>query len=183
MPALPGSGRTFNFGEELSHIWQLFLPPVGMRHQFTYLPLWKTWFKGFFGRLGWLDYKFPYHFYVIALTVAIVFVVLALAELVRSRRALARRIGELLVYAVALAGVCVEVGVESYREMIQTGGLGQFEQARYLLPLLALYAAIAALASRVGGRRWAPIVGVVLVALAMGHDLASQMITISRYYT
>jgi hypothetical protein len=173
----------FNFREELSHIWQLFLPPIGMRHQFGYLPLWKTWFKGFFARLGWLDYKFPYHFYLGALVVCIAVAVLAVAELVRCRRAFSRRVLEFVVYALALAGVCVEIGVESYREMIQTAGAGQFEQARYLLPLLALYGAIAALAVRLGGRRWGPALGAVLVLLAIGHDLYAQALTISRYYT
>jgi hypothetical protein len=181
--ALPGTKVTFNFREELSHIWQLFLPPIGMRHQFTYLPLWKTWFKGFYGRLGWLDYKFPYHFYVGALVFSIAVVVLALGECVRRRRALARRILELAVYAIALIGLCVEIGVQSYRDWVQTGGFGQFEQARYMLPVLCLYAAIAALAVRFGGRRWGPAFGVLLVLAAVGHDLAAQMITIARYYT
>jgi hypothetical protein len=181
--ALPGATLRFNFREELSHIWQLFLPPIGMRHQFSYLPLWKTWFKGFFGRLGWLDYKFVYHFYVGALVVAIAVVVLALGECVRRWRSLARRMAEFAVYGVALVGLCVEIGVESYRLMIQTGGFGQFEQARYMLPLLCLYAAIAALAARVGGRRWGPALGVVLVLAAVGHDVAAQMITVARYYT
>jgi 4-amino-4-deoxy-L-arabinose transferase-like glycosyltransferase len=181
--ALPGAGLHFSTREELSHIWQLFLPAVGMRHQFTYLPLWKTWFKGFFGRFGWLDYKFPYHFYVLALIAACGIAALALIELWRSRGPLRRHAGELVVYALALVGVCVEIGVESYRETIQTGGFGQFEQARYLLPLLALYAAVAALAARSGRARWGPVLGVVLVTLAIGHDLASQMITVARYYT
>jgi 4-amino-4-deoxy-L-arabinose transferase-like glycosyltransferase len=179
----PGTPIKFNLRDELSHVWQLFLPPVGMHHQFPYLPLWKTWFKGFFGRLGWLDYKFPYHFYVGALLVSIVFLVLALTELVRRHRAFTRRAAEFGVYLLALGGVCIEVGIESYREMVQTGGLGQFEQARYLLPMLGLYAAIAALAARAGGRRWGPALGAILVIFAIGHDVAAQMITIARYYT
>jgi hypothetical protein len=175
------SPRTFTFREELSHIWQLFLPPLWLHHQFTYLPLWKTWFEGFFGRLGWLDYKFPYHFYVGLLVVVIIVLVLAVAELVRCRRAFVRRAGEFLVYGVALAGLCVEIGVQSYREFIQSGG--QFEQARYMLPVLGLYAAIVALAVRVGGRRWGPVVGAALVCLAIGHDIFAQVMTIGRYYT
>ena len=182
VPAAPGALRKFNFREELSHIWQLFLPPLGMRHQFVHLPLWETWFKGFVGRFGWLDYTFPWWFYEIALVVFVIVGVLAAGELVRRRRTLARRIGELVVYALALAGVCVEVGVQSYREMIQTAGVGHFEQARYLLPMLCLYGAIAALAVRFGGRRWGPAIGATLVVLALGHDLVAQAITISRYY-
>ncbi len=180
--AAPGAGTTFSSREELSHIWQLFLPPIGMRHQFSYLPLWKTWFKGFFGRFGWLDYKFPYRFYLGALVVSIAVILAAGAEIFRCRRAFARRFGEFAIYTLMVVGLCVEVGVQSYREMIQTAGIGQFEQARYLLPLIGLYAAIAALAVRFGGRRWGPALGALLVVLAIGHDLYAQLITISRFY-
>jgi hypothetical protein len=173
----------FNFREELSHIWQLYLPSIGMRHQFAYVPLWKTWFKGFFGRLGWLDYKFGYHFYLAALAVSLGTIALALAEIVRRHRAFLRRIFEFLAYLLALAGVCIAIGVQSYRLLIQSGGFAQFEQARYLLPTIALYGAIAALATRFGGRRWGPLVGAALVLLAIGHDISAQVITISRYYT
>ncbi len=174
------TGPRFSFGAELSHIWQLFLPPLGMHRQFTYLPLARTWFKGFIGRFGWLDYTFPEWFYRIALGVVLLVGVLALAELVRRRHTLTRRLGELAVYVLALLGLCVEIGVESYREAILNGGL--FEQARYLLPLLCLYAALAALASRAGGRRFGPAIGAALVMLAIGHDLFAQAITIARYY-
>jgi hypothetical protein len=74
----------------------------------------------------------------------------------------------------------VEIGVQSYRYLIANGGV--FEQARYLLPLLALYAAIVALAVRAGGRRFGPALAAALVVLAIGHDLFAQAITISRYY-
>ncbi len=67
--------------------------------------------------------------------------------------------------------------------MIQSGGSAQFEQARYLLPLIGLYGAIAALAVRFGGRRWGPVIGAVLVLLAIGHDISAQVITIARYYS
>jgi 4-amino-4-deoxy-L-arabinose transferase-like glycosyltransferase len=181
--AATGATRTFNFREELSHIWQLFLPPVGMRHQFSYLPLWKTWFKGFMGRFGWLDYTFPYQFYGYALAVSLVVIAMAIGEIVRRRAAFLRRIGEFAVYALVLVGVCVEVGVQSYRELISTGGADQFEQARYMLPMLCLYAAIVALAVRFGGRRWGPTIAVVLVVAAIGHDVMSQVVTVSRYYS
>jgi 4-amino-4-deoxy-L-arabinose transferase-like glycosyltransferase len=182
VPSAPGATLKYSFAQELSHIWQLFLPPVGMHHQFTYLPLWQTWFKGFIGKFGWLDYGFPWWFYKIALAAAVLVVLLAVGELVRRRRALTRRAGEFAVYALATAGVCIEVGVQSYREMIQTGGTGHFEQPRYVLPMLCLYGAIVALAVRFGGRRWGPAIAALVVVLALAHDLLSQAITISRYY-
>jgi 4-amino-4-deoxy-L-arabinose transferase-like glycosyltransferase len=181
VPAGNPSGAHFSFAAELSHIWQLFLPPLWMRHQFNYVPLERTWFKGFIGRFGWLDYTFPEWFYGLAFAVTLLVGALALVTLVRNRRALAGRRGELAVYVLALVGLCVEIGVESYREAILTGT--QFEQARYLLPLLGLYAAIVALATRAGGGRWGPVIGAALVMLALGHDLFAQAITIARYYS
>ncbi len=172
--------RPFNVNEEVSHVWQLFLPRLWMRPQFNYSPLWSTWFEGFVGRLGWLDYGFPAWFYRMAEVVSLSVCALAVAELVRRRDALRRRAGELGVYVVALCGLCAEIGIESYRYLVANGGV--FEQARYLLPLLCLYGAIVALAVRFLGPRWGPALGALLVVLAVGHDLFAQAITISRYY-
>jgi hypothetical protein len=61
------------------------------------------------------------------------------------------------------------------------GGSG-FEQARYLFPLLALYAAIVALAARGAGRRWGPAAGVLFVALAIAHTALAVLVTLTRYY-
>lgn len=175
------TGQHFSFGGELSHIWQLFLPPLpGMHRQFTYLPFAHTWLKGFVGRFGWLDYTFPGWGYNAAGGVMLLVCALAIVELVRRRGVLAGRLGELSVYVLALVGLCVEIGVESYREAILTGSV--FEQARYLLPLLGLYAAIITLAARAGGRRFGPAIGVAIVMVAIGHDLFAQAITIARYY-
>lgn len=182
LPAAPtGAGQVFSFREELTHIWQLFLPHLWQKPQFTYLPLWRTWFEGFFGRFGWLDYAFSDSVFHVILAVALGACSLALVVLVRGRVALGRHLAELAAYALGVAGVCIAIGAVSYRILISTGA--QFEQARYLLPLLGLYALIVALVSRVGGRRWGPVVAVVLVALALGHDIFSQLLTIERYYS
>jgi hypothetical protein len=179
----PTSAIHFSFREEVSHIWQLFVVPIGMHHQFGYVPLWDTWFKGFIGRLGWLDYLFPGWFYYAAAGVTFLVLGAAAGELVRRRRTLVKRLGELSVYVLALLGLCVEIGVQSYRLYVQTDGSGRFEQARYLLPVLCLYAAIVALAARFAGPRWGPAIAAGLVMLAIGHDLYAQLITIGRYYT
>lgn len=179
--SVPGlAGRRFSFNEEVSHVWQLFLPRLWMRPQFASWPVWSTWFIGFIGRFGWLDYGFPMWVYEAARVLGLLIGALAVAQLVRGHRALRRRLGELAVYVVAVVGLAGEIGVESYRYLIANGGI--FEQARYLLPLLCLYAAIVALAVRCGGRRWGPVLGALLVVLAIGHDLYAQAITISRYY-
>jgi hypothetical protein len=110
----------------------------------------------------------------------VLILVLAVAELVRRRRAVARRIDELAVYAVVVLGLFTEIGVQSYRAWVSNGDV--FEQPRYLLPLLALYAAVIALAVRFGGRRWGPVLAATVVVLAIGHDLYAQAITVARYY-
>jgi len=174
------TGHTFSLREEISHVWQLWLPRLWMRPQFTYSPLWETWFRGFVGRFGWLDYDFPGWVYQVARVITLTVVAFAFAELVRRRDALRRRAGELAVYVLAVAGLCAEIGIQSYRELVSTGGV--FEQPRYVLSLLPLYAALVALATRVGGRRLGPAIGAALVVLAIGHDLYAQAITIARYY-
>jgi 4-amino-4-deoxy-L-arabinose transferase-like glycosyltransferase len=180
--AVPGAaGRVFSHDEEISHVWQLFLPRISMNRQFDYSPLWETWFRGFVGRFGWLDYDFPAWVYQLARVLTLLICALAVAELTRRRRALARRLSELVVYVLAVLGLCIEIGVQSYRFLVANGGV--FEQARYLLPLLCLYSAIIALAVRFGGRRWGPALGGAVVVFAIGHDLYAQAITISRYYS
>jgi 4-amino-4-deoxy-L-arabinose transferase-like glycosyltransferase len=174
-------GRHFNFKQELSHIWQLFLPRLWLHPQFSYFPYWKTWFKGLVGRLGWLDYELPSWVFPVAAVLAGVVIVLAISELVRRRGSLRARMWELLVYLAAVAGLCMVIGVQSYRDYIQSGQV--FEQPRYLLPLLGLYAGVVALAVRFGGRRWGPMLAAGIVVIAIGHDLYAQMITVARYYT
>jgi 4-amino-4-deoxy-L-arabinose transferase-like glycosyltransferase len=175
-------GRVFSLREELSHVWQLYLPRLPFQNrQFGYFPPWRTWFEGLVGRFGWLDYGFPTWFYYLALPVVSAIALLAVAQLVRSRRTVRGRLGELVVYVVLAAGLLAEIGVQSYRFLVISGG--QFEQARYLLSLLGLYAAGVALAVRFGGRRWGPVIASALVVLAIGHDLYAQVLTIARYYT
>jgi len=57
-----------------------------------------------------------------------------------------------------------------------------FAQARYLFPLLGLYALAIVLVTRALPRRWAPVLGALLVMLAFAHNLFAQTLTISRYY-
>jgi 4-amino-4-deoxy-L-arabinose transferase-like glycosyltransferase len=180
--SVPGAlGRHFNQLEEISHIWQLYLPHLWQKAQFTYFPLWKTWFKGLIGRFGWLDYELPQWIYPVACVFTIAAIVLAVAMLVRRRETVRARFGELVVYALLIVGLCAEIGVQSYRTLVQVGS--QFEQARYALPLIGLYGGVAALAVRSLGRRWGPVLGVALVVLAIGHDLYAQAVTVARYYT
>jgi hypothetical protein len=100
--------------------------------------------------------------------------------LVRRRAGLRRRIPELLTYTAIVAGLLVSIGVLGLRYRRNTGF--EFEQARYLLPLLALYGAVVAAAALGAGRRFGRPAGALLVSLAAVHGLFAQLLVISRFY-
>ena len=168
--------------EQIAYIWQWYLPRLPfMNDQFdgSYYPLYENSFKGFIGRFGWNDYGFPLWVYETALGVVAAVLALVGAALWRARVALRGRVGELAVYAAAVLGLMVVIGLPGYSA--KEAGTG-FEQARYYLPLLPLYGALIALAVRGAGRRFGPSLAAVLVVLAMAHSLFAQLITLARYY-
>ena len=146
------------------------------------VPPYDVWFKGLVGRFGWLDYGFPDWVYPVAGR-----------RLDRRGRArplptcgsgatsLRGRAGELAVFAVMAAGLGAAIAVAAYQSVVNLGGEA-FLQARYLLPLLPLYALFPALAVGALGRRRAPVVAVVLVAGVLAHGLAAQVQTLMRFY-
>jgi 4-amino-4-deoxy-L-arabinose transferase-like glycosyltransferase len=177
----PG-GKTYNIPEQLSYAWQLYLPRLPfMQPQFgDGLPLDDLWFKGLVGRFGWLDYGFPEWVYDVAWGFAAVVAALGVAGLLRFRRAVLGRWAEAAVYLVAAAGLLAVIAFAGYRARVDTGE--PFEQARYLLPLLPLYAALVAIGVRALGRRWGPAAGALLVCAAAGHTLFSLLLTLGRFY-
>lgn len=168
-------------GAEISYIWQLFLPrlPTANIDFPQHSELWHEWFMGLVGRFGLLDTSFPFWVYLVAAPIAILLVLAALGDLARERHRLWAHADELVVYVAMIVGLCVEIGIESYRALA-FGGV--FQQPRYLLPGLCIYAAIVALATRLPGRRWGLAVGSAIVALALIHDVFSQLLVIGRYY-
>jgi 4-amino-4-deoxy-L-arabinose transferase-like glycosyltransferase len=176
------AGHPQTLGEELSYIWQLYLPRLPfLRDTFPGpFPLWDLWFRGFIGRFGWLDYDFPTWVNRLALWIYLPLLGLVGAALAAGRRRLRRRWAELASYTVMALGVLLVIGHAGYAAWA-SGGY-PFEQPRYLLPLLPLYGALLALAARGAGRRFGPAVGVLIVALAVAHGLFAQLLTLSRYY-
>ena len=185
-PGIKGPGDVANLpsgsiGDALSYGWQFYLPRLPfMTAQFNNYPVNEVWIKGFVGVFGWLDYGFPKYVYTWALWVFLAIAALVGRELFSMREALRSRIGELVTYAAILVGLLVLTNGSGYSARV--GGAGGFEQARYLLPLLALYGAIVALAARGAGRRWGPAAGVVLVSIAVAHSAVAMLITLTRYY-
>jgi 4-amino-4-deoxy-L-arabinose transferase-like glycosyltransferase len=172
--------------ERLSYIWQEFLPRLPfMQNAFDGFGLWDIWFRGFIGSFGWLDYQFAGWVYSLAGVVFMVVFGLGISgafQLLRGPgwKRMMWRTPLALVLVVMGVGLVIAIGWQGISYRKNTGY--QFEQARYLLPLLCLYGLLVALAARGAGRRWGPVVGGGLVVLAMAHGLFAELLTIARYY-
>jgi 4-amino-4-deoxy-L-arabinose transferase-like glycosyltransferase len=177
-----GSGQAQSLSGLLSYTWQLYLPRLpGMLDWFpAYFPLRELWLNGLVGRFGWLDYGFAGWVYTWALWVVVAVLIAAAVGVARARAALRRRTIELVAYVLMAAGLLFIIARSGYQARSADQPL--FEQARYLFPLLALYAAVVALAARAAGRRWGPALGALLVVGAAGHDIFAGLITLVRYY-
>lgn len=181
-PGVVADAGPFELNGLVAYLWQFYLPAAPWMTDLTAkLPVQSIWVDGMVvGRFGWTEVVFPPWVYDVGLGVALLLLGLAGVGLVRAREALRRRWPELATYAALMVGLLLVIHVAGYRWR-QTYGTG-FEQPRYLLVLIALYAGVLALAARAPGRRWGPAVGVAIVVLAMSHSVFSMLVTVARYY-
>jgi hypothetical protein len=100
--------------------------------------------------------------------------------LVQVRRRILSVLPIFVCFGVMALGLLGAIGYDGIRYRLGTGY--QFEQARYLFPLIVFYSLFLVLAARGVGRRWAPVLGAGIVVLAMAHGLFAETLTISRYY-
>jgi 4-amino-4-deoxy-L-arabinose transferase-like glycosyltransferase len=179
--SLPAGGAV-TLHQTFDYIWELYLPRLWFMHHayFSQYPLWSTWLNGSIGHFGWLDYTFPEWVYKYGRDLLYVLVALALLGLVRLRHGIREVLPIFACFAVMAIGLLGAIGYAGIRYRLSTGYA--FEQARYLFPLLPLYAVFIVLVARGVGRRWAPALGAALVVLAMAHGLFAETLTISRYY-
>ena len=89
-----------------------------------------------------------------------------------------RRVLELAVYTVISVGLLILVGGVSSR----APATEQYTEARYLLPLIVLFAAAIGLAIRACGRRWEAILGTLIVLAMIADNVFSQLLVIGRFY-
>lgn len=179
--AVDFEGRAGSLREQLSYLWQLYLPRLPFQVDLISGEALRTvWLNGLIGRFGWLDYGFDSWVYELGFWIAAALALLAATGIVRAAATVRARWLELAVYALAAGGLAAIIGRLGYQARI--GSPYPFEQARYLLPLLPLYAGGLVLAARAVGRRWAPTAGALIVILAATHGLFSQLLTIARYY-
>jgi hypothetical protein len=117
----------------------------------------------------------------VTLAILVVLLAAAIAFLVRRRGELLRRWPEWLSYAAIAGGLLLLLAYTGYGWKRDTGT--DFEQGRYLLPLLALYAGLVAAGLRGLGDRIGPMAAGVLVTLAVAHSMWAQILTVVRFYT
>lgn len=171
-----------SIGAELSYMWQFYLPRLPFMHNdfgeiFTTRQI---WFRNVVGLYGWGDTPFPRWVYDVALIPAGIVAALCLRALVMSRAALRTRAAEVAIYGLMTLGLLALVAAASYTSY--PAEVAEFSDARYLLPLLALWGAVLALAARGAGRRWGPVAGALIVVLVFAHDIFSQLQVIARFY-
>jgi hypothetical protein len=142
-------------------------------------PLHDIWFTGFLGRLGYNQYELPAKFEDAAGLGFIALLVLVIVALVRWRGALRRRWAEAVAYVAMIGAIMGAVGIAVFR--LSAPGM-PVAQARYLLPLLAIYAGGIALAVRAPGRRWGPALAAFVVVGVVAWNFAAIMATLGRYY-
>jgi hypothetical protein len=166
----------------LSYTWQMFLPRLWFMND-LHAPTWPAfdvYIKGGWAAFGWLVVRFPHWVYVVIAAVSILAAALCALAVVR-RRQQARRLGwELAVLLVAIAGVVGGV------EAAYFGGDARAvpaEQGRYIFTAAVPLAAIAAGAAMAFRERVAPLVAAGLAAAVIGLSYASQLLTLTWYFT
>ncbi len=188
-PLLPGgvgaaaSGPSGPKGDQASsfatYLWQYFLPRVGSMTDFfqvrwtpkdLWTPLWV-------GKFGWYDYQFPHAVNTAAFGLFAVIGVAAVVALVPRLRELAL---PAIVFALLAAGLTVAIARAGYP--LRASGNFLFEQARYLMPLIALYALALALAGSLLPRRFTLAAVALLLAGSVLHLLGAWELTIQRYF-
>jgi hypothetical protein len=169
-------------GGQLSYLWQVYLPRLpGQTPAFPELkPTYDLWVSGFVGRFGWVTVEYPSWAYRMGEIVLITGGLLALRTLVVRRAAVRIRRLELLGYGLIAGGLFLLMGLVALRGFAP--GIKGAVQGRYVLPLLALFAALLALAARGAGERWGRAAGVAIVMLTIAWSLFGQLLTIAYYY-
>jgi 4-amino-4-deoxy-L-arabinose transferase-like glycosyltransferase len=173
-------GESGSILQELSYIWQFYLPPLPGMHPYFhgFLTTQVFWFNGLVGLYGWLDTTFPNWVYNAALIPAALITALLARALLTHGTQLRNRLPEIITYTTISLGVLVAIGIDDYIHHVPS----EYTEPRYLLPLLALWGAALALAARGAGKRWGPITGALIVTLILAHNIFSQLLVVSRYY-
>lgn len=175
------AGSADSLAKQLSFQLQLFAPRLPfLTDQIPGKPLVDIWLNGLVGVFGWVDYGFSPQVLRLATRIFVALIVLMFVALFKARNILTSSWRLTVCCLLGLASVAALVGTVDYQAYIS--GTPRFEQARYLLPLLALYGGLFALAFKSFGNRIGRLVLPFLWMLVVIHTLSALSLTASRYY-
>lgn len=176
-----GGGAESSLTMQASFLLQLFLPRFPLLTDLVPgHPIRDIWLNGLAGVFGWVDYQLPANKVTMFVWSFGGALGLAAVALVRRGKGVTAHFALAFVCLVALVGVLGAVGLTDYQAFLS--GSARFQQARYLLPLLALYGGLAALATKALGPRLGRLVLPGLFVLVAAHTITAMVITADRYY-
>ena len=155
----------FNVRQFLSYVWQFYLPRLSFMSR-SARPLScrsiDIWIRQGLGNFGWLDVFEPDWVYTVGTVIAAGIAVAA--AVIVGRPGFVRRLPLLSFFALALLALLILLHVSEYRVLLAGGG--QFNQGRYLLPVVGLASlAVATVVRAVPQRARAAACGLTLTAL------------------
>jgi Predicted membrane protein (DUF2142) len=166
----------------LSYTWQMFLPRLWFMNDLHVQkwPAFDVFIEGGWAAFGSLVVRFPHWVYLVIVAVSLVAAALCALAVVRWRSQ-ARGLGwELAVLIVAIAGVIG--GVEAAYYTSQPRPVPA-EQGRYIFTAVVPLATIAVGAAMAFRERLAPLVATALAAAVIGLGYASQLLTLTGFFT
>lgn len=166
----------------LSYTWQMFLPrlPFMTDLHVQKWPAFDVFIEGGWAAFGALVVRFPQWVYLVIVAVSIAAAALCALAVAR-RRARAWALGwELAVLVVAIAGVIGGVEAAYYTGQARPVPA---EQGRYIFTAVVPFATIAVGAAMAFRERVAPLVAAGLATAVIGLGYASQLLTLTGFFT
>lgn len=177
----PDVATDSSLAKQASFMLQLFLPRLPfLNDQIPGVPIQDIWIAGLVGVFGWVDYGFGAQTNALGDRVFLTLLVLLSVAMMRYRRTVRAQWPLLICCLLGLVLVPAAVGIVDYQAFAT--GSARFEQARYLLPLLGLYAALFGISVKAVGPRLGLLLLPVLWVLLSLHTFAAMVLTVNRYY-
>lgn len=181
---LPQPDRVQQVRDFLSYLWQFYLPrPPFLDDQFQGYPdrpFWEVYLQPFMGRFGWFQFGFSPGQSWKVVGVLVGALVAAGFGLRRMWPTVRRRWPVVVALVGGFVGYAVMINIKGWQYVGATGQ--NFEQVRYLFPMIGLYGLLIAVALVGFPARWRRPVAAGAVVLMLLHVVASWGLTFERYF-